>query len=116
MDQQYRYPDFLRHIVNPKLSTYMKKHRIPANLVDEIKKNLIEAENKYGFSSFGGNPEKLRDYLNSSDFKLLISIFRSGKILNLLEEILQETREKYYDLKLVVETIEKILRELETKQ
>jgi hypothetical protein len=107
------YPDFLRHIVNPKLSRYMRENSELRNHVDEIRRMIFDAENKYRFSVFNGNPEKLADYLASDDFILLIRLFKTVKAVDVLKEILEETRNKYSTLPRVVEEIEKILSKIE---
>ena len=103
------YPDFLRHIVNPKLSTSLRRKKSLKNHVDEIRKFIIEAENKYRFSRFNGNPENLAEYLVSEDFTLLVKLFKNADSLDILEEILREVREKYGDLPRVVEAVDKAL-------
>ncbi len=108
-----RYPDFIRHIVNPILANYIRKRRNLVNTVEEIKKFLVEAEVKYGFSSFNGDPEKLSDYLMSSDFNLLIRVFKSCNSIDVLKEILNTAKEKYSDLPRVVEAINHVFKNLE---
>jgi len=107
-----RYPDFLRNIVNPKLSKYVKTGGEIAKYVEEIRKRILEAENKYGFSIYGGDPEKLKDYLLSDDFKLIVKLFKSANSLSILEEILIEAKSKYSDLPSVVEAVDKALEML----
>ncbi len=108
-----RYPDFLRHIVNAKLAEYSKKRKAVVNIIDEVRKLISKAETKYGFSSFGGNPEKLADYLKSEDFELVISTFKSANALDILVDILKEVAERYKDLPRVKETIEELVAKLE---
>ncbi|MCD6300903.1 MAG: hypothetical protein J7L82_02415 [Staphylothermus sp.] len=107
-----RYPDFLRHIVNAKLSEHMKKIKNLTSIVDEVRKLVSSAEAKYGFSSFGGNPEKLADYLLSKDFDLVIQAFKAVNGLDTLVDILNETKNKYNDLPIVVDAINKVLEKI----
>jgi len=111
-----RYPDFLRNIVNPKLSKYVKTSGEIAKYVEEIRKRILETENKYGFSIYGGDPEKLKDYLLSEDFKLIMKLFKSANSLSILEEILVEAKNRYSDLPNVVEAVDRVLEMLKHKQ
>lgn len=108
-----RYPDFLRHIVNAKLAEYSKKRKAVVNIIDEVRKLISKAETKYGFSSFGGNPEKLANYLKSEDFELVISTFKSVNAIDILIDILREVAKRYKDLPRVKETIEELISRLE---
>lgn len=110
-----KYPDFLRHIVNVKLSEYSVKHRKIIPIIDEVRKLIAKAENRYRFSSFGGNPENLAKYLRSEDFKLVISAFESANALDVLIDILGVAREKYSDLPVVVEAIDKVVKDVEAR-
>jgi len=107
-----RYPDFLRHIVNTKLSEHVKKNKSLTSIIDEIRKLISTAEAKYGFSSFGGNPEKLADYLLSKDFDLVIQAFKAVNALDVLTDILEETKKRYNDLPIVVEAIDKVMKKI----
>lgn len=111
-----KYPDFLRHIVNPILSKYMIEKKNLRNHVDEIRKFVLEAENKYKFSIFGGNPEKLVDYFLSEDFKLLIDLFESCNSLEVLREILVETKKKYHGLPQISKAINRVLRKIRQRE
>lgn len=92
------FKDFLRNIVNTQLSRALREGRIQANTVDEVRRLLAAAESKYGFSSFGGNPERLVDYFNSKDFDLLAQAFKGGGALDVLARILEEASVEYADL------------------
>jgi hypothetical protein len=92
------FKDFLRNIVNTHLSRALREGRIQANTVDEVRRLLAAAESKYGFSSFGGNPERLIDYFNSKDFDLLAQAFKGGGALDVLVRILEEASVEYADL------------------
>jgi len=92
------FKDFLRNIANTHLSGALREGRIQGNTVDEVRRLLAAAESKYGFSSFGGNPERLVDYFNSKDFDLLVQAFKGGGALDVLVKILEETSVAYADL------------------
>ncbi|ABN69631.1 hypothetical protein Smar_0523 [Staphylothermus marinus F1] len=111
-----RYPDFLRHIVNTKLSELTRKYRELTGHIDEIRKEISKAESKYGFSSFGGNPENLANYLLSDDFNLIISSFKAANSLKALEEILVEAKKAYSELPNVVKAIDMVLEKLRASE
>ncbi|WP_440059686.1 hypothetical protein ACSU1N_00565 [Thermogladius sp. 4427co] len=104
--------DFVRNIVNVQLGRALKEGRIQSSVVDEIKRLLSTAEDKYGFSSFGGNPEKLADYLESRDFELLVSAFKAGGGVDVLLEILRQAEEAYKDLPRLRETLREVIQGL----
>jgi hypothetical protein len=110
-----KYPDFLRHIVNVKLSEYSIKRKKIIPIIDEVRKLIAKAENRYRFSSFGGNPENLAKYLKSDDFKLVISAFESAGALDILIDILRVAREKYSDLPVVAEAIDEAVKSIEAR-
>lgn len=105
-------PDFLRHIVNTKLSEYSKTRRHLIPVLDEVRKLIASAEDQYGFSIYGGKLENLANYLNSSDFDLVINILKSANALDILEDILGTIMEKYSDTETVVEAARKRLEEI----
>ncbi len=104
--------DFLRHIVNTKLSEYSKTRRHLIPVLDEVRKLIANAEDQYGFSIYGGKLENLAKYLNSSDFDLVINILKSANALDILEDILGTIIEKYSDTEVVVEAARKRLEEI----
>jgi hypothetical protein len=109
-----RYPDFLRHIVNRKLSELSNKYKGLLNHTDEIRKLIALAEAKYKFSSFGGDPENLAKYLLSEDFDLVINSFKAANALDALRSILEEARKAYSDLPAVVDAIDKVLSRIKS--
>jgi ElaB/YqjD/DUF883 family membrane-anchored ribosome-binding protein len=109
-----RYPDFLRHIVNRKLSELSSRYKGLLNHTDEIRKLIALAEAKYKFSSFGGDPENLAKYLLSEDFDLVINSFKAANALNALRNILEEAKKAYSDLPAVVDAIDKVLSRIES--
>jgi len=106
------HPDFLRNIVNPALSKHVKVKEGLRNSVDEIRRLVFDAENKYKFSIYNGDPANLAKYLVSDDFKLVVDLFKSSEALEVLEEILLEAKTKYRDIPVVVEAVDKILEQV----
>ncbi|MEB3774546.1 MAG: hypothetical protein GSR86_06455 [Desulfurococcales archaeon] len=85
--------DFLRHIANKVLSENINK--IPANIIDDIRKQLGRGEDKYKFTIFGGNPARLADYLDSEDWRDLVDLAKNLHLEWLLREILERLEEEY---------------------
>ncbi len=108
------YKDFLRHIVNRVLSNYAEK--VPANILDDIRKHIGRAEDKYRFTVFGGDPSKLVDYFNSDDWRDLVEYLRNLHMEWILKEILNTLIAEYsQNCPQVVETARKAAEGLETK-
>ncbi len=107
------YRDFLRHIINPKLSQYGRRKRYLIGVLDEVRKLIASAEDRYGFSVYGGNPVNLVKYFNSSDFDLVVSVLKSANALDILEDILKEVIKTYSDLPEVVQAASKKLHDIE---
>jgi len=84
--------------------------------IDEVRKLIFEAENKYRFSIYNGDPSNLAAYLMSEDFKLVLNIFESANSLDILEEILLEARKKYSDIITVVNAIEAVIKILRSRR
>ena len=101
--------DFLRQIVNRVLA----ESKMPSQAVDDIRKQIAYAEERYKFSSFGGNVEKLADYILSKDFNTLIQSFKSANAIDELKKILNKAIEAYNDVPSVVEAIRRRLEEIE---
>ncbi|ABM81062.1 hypothetical protein [Hyperthermus butylicus] len=104
--------DFLRHIVNRILAS----PDAPRQYVDDIRKMIGRAEDKYRFNVFGGDVRRLADYLHSKDFDDLLTLVKtdkSGEALRILKKILEEARKAYSDIPEVIEAIEARLREIE---
>ena len=113
--QQVRRVDFLRHIVNRTLA----EPGAPRQLVDDIRRMIGKAEDKYKFNAFGGDVRKLADYLRSRDFDDLITLVRgdrSGQGIEILKRILNEARKAYSEIPEIVEVIDVRLKELETAE
>ncbi|BAB66295.1 hypothetical protein STK_12550 [Sulfurisphaera tokodaii str. 7] len=90
----------------------MSKVLTPVSLdmkrLDEAQKLLAKAESKYGFSSYGGDPEKLADFLLSPDFTNLIFIIG----IDLTKKLLNTVYDNYSSQK-IKDAVKKILDELE---
>jgi hypothetical protein len=76
--------------------------------LDEAQKLLAKAESKYGFSSYGGDPEKLANYILSPDFINLVLIIG----VDLSKKLLYLTRDNYSSSK-IKEAVQKMLEELD---
>jgi len=108
--------DFLRHIVNRILAS----SNLPRQVVDDVRRMVGRAEDKYKFHAFGGDIRNLALYLRSPDFNDLVTFLRNIRVekseeqpLNVLKKILLEAREAYKDIPEVVSAIDERLRELE---
>ena len=101
--------DFLRHIVNRVLA----ESKLSPQLIEDVRKRIGYAEEKYKFSAFGGDVRKLADYLKSREFDELVTVFKSGNALDKLVEILKIAREKYSDLEDVVAAIDEAIAKVE---
>lgn len=97
-------PDFLRHIASKVLTPVSLDMR----RLDEAQKLLAKAEIKYGFSSYGGDPEKLADFLLSPDFTNLIFIIGVDLTKKLLNAIYTN-----YSSQKIKDAVKKILDELD---
>ncbi|HIC99549.1 MAG TPA: hypothetical protein EYP08_08005 [Pyrodictiaceae archaeon] len=105
--------DFLRQIVNPILAKYSV--RLPRQVIDDVRKSIGRAEDRYKFSSYGGDIVKLADYLRSRDFDEVISIVKSADAMNILVEILETARDAYKEYPEVVKAVEERIEELKGK-
>lgn len=85
--------DFLRHIVNRVLSDYADK--VPANVIEDIRKHIGRAEDKYRFTVFGGYPKRIIDYLDSEEWRDLVEYMRNLHMEWILRTILDRLAEEY---------------------
>lgn len=108
--------DFLRHIVNPLLAKYSRERKPLVRVIDEVRKLIALAEDKYGFSSFGGEVTKLADYIESKDFDLVINTLKSVDSLDIVIEVLKTVISKYQDLPKVVEAAKKRIKQLKQSE
>ncbi|BEP17613.1 hypothetical protein PYJP_09650 [Pyrofollis japonicus] len=107
--------DFLRHIVNRVLAS----SDVPQQFIDDVKKLVGKAEDKYKFDAFSGDIRKLADYIRSRDFDDLVTLLKSNdKGLEILKKILEEAKKAYSDIPEIVEAIDERLKTLgaETKE
>ncbi|MCE4618146.1 MAG: hypothetical protein F7C82_06530 [Desulfurococcales archaeon] len=88
--------DFLRHIVNHVLSDIAEK--IPMSVFNEIRSRFAKAEETFRFTKFGGNPERLKDYLESEEFQDLVSYARAMNVEWVIQKILEATVNEYKDI------------------
>ncbi len=99
--------DFLRQIVNPVLIEF----DIPQQILNEIRKKLEKAENKYKFSAFDGDPKRLADFLRSPDWKEVVTLLKQAKLEAVARKILEKVIESY-DIEEVKKAAEEALKEL----
>lgn len=85
--------DPLRHIINKVLSEVTDK--IPAPLLDDLRKAFSKAESKYNFSVYKGDPKALVKYLESEDFKDLLLMSMNFNIEWVIREILEAIADEY---------------------
>lgn len=105
--------DFLRHVVNPVLTTYMDKG-LPPKVANELRKAIAQAEDKYKFSAFTGNPLNILQYLKSREFAELVSLSKALKAEYVLAEILRAAAEMYKPhMPELAKSFEKALKSLE---
>ncbi len=110
--------DFLRHIVNRVLAS----SKLPRQIVEDIRRMVGRAEDKYKFHAFGGDVRRLADYLKSQDFNELVSFLKNVRVekgeespIDVLRKILLEAREAYKDVPEIVAAIDEKLKELESE-
>ncbi len=102
-EEKREYPDFLRQVVVRVLTP----NKLDPSKLEDARKVLGKAETKYKFSSFGGNPQNLANFLLSPDFTDLVLIIGVQLALKLLDEIDRE-----YDIEEVREAVKKVKAEL----
>ncbi|WP_205760749.1 hypothetical protein [Acidianus sulfidivorans] len=96
------HPDFLRHIA----SKVFTPNTLDPKRLDDVRRLLAVAESKYKFSSYGGDPKKLVEYLQSPDFTELTLIVGIDLTKKLLEEIIND-----YDIDEIKNIAKKLLEE-----
>jgi len=101
----------LRNIVNPILNEHVERG-MPIKVASEIRKLVLQAENKYKFSVFGGDPRNLKLYLNSEEFSELVKFLATSGYRDVLLRILEETREAYSELEDVRLAVESAIRSI----
>jgi hypothetical protein len=87
--------DFLRQIVNKVISE--SSGRISVSVMEDLKVKFARAEDKFGFSVFGGDPRRVADFLSSEDWADIVEYARNVNVLWLLEAILRRLAEEYRD-------------------
>lgn len=101
----------MRNIVNPILNEHVERG-MPIKVASEIRKLVLQAENKYKFSVFGGDPRNLKLYLNSEEFSELVKFLATSGYRDVLLRILEETREAYSELEDVRLAVESAIRSI----
>ena len=102
--------DFLRHIFNPIIDKYVRSGKLSSKEAIEAKKMVYQAEEKFKFSAYGGNPANLVYYFKSDDFSSLIKLLSSSSAGDILIEVLEETKSSYSEIKELNEVIDNLIR------
>ncbi|AWR94994.1 hypothetical protein [Acidianus brierleyi] len=97
-------PDFLRHVA----SKVLTPNNLDLKRLDDVRRLLAYAESKYKFSSYGGDPKKITDYLLSPDFTELELVIG----VELAKKLLQEIINSYNDEN-IKKAAEKVLQEID---
>ncbi len=87
--------DFLRHIAMPVIAE--QASRYPPPVVEDAKKWLANAENKYKFSVYGGDPKRIAEFLASEDWRDFLASLRGSKAEDLAVTILERLIKEYRD-------------------
>ncbi|MEM0001146.1 MAG: hypothetical protein QXH02_06930 [Desulfurococcaceae archaeon] len=106
-------PDFLRHIVNPVIDSYIKPGKLALKDAIEAKKLVFAAEERYKFSVYDGDPANLVTYFKSEEFKAFANLLESCNAKEALMEILEEVKRSYSDIRELVDTVEQVAELLE---
>ena len=85
--------DFLRHIAMPAISRIAGE--FPPSVIEDAKKWLSNAENKYRFSIYGGDPKRVIEYLYSEDWRDFVTSLKGSNAERIAEEILRALVEAY---------------------
>lgn len=105
--------DFVRHVLNPLLGQAILEGRVAGSYVNEIRRQIERAEDKYNFSAYGGFPERLAEFIRSDDFYVLANTFKAAGIADVLGRALEEVRRSYQDYQDVVVAAEEALKQLQ---
>lgn len=85
--------DFLRHIAMPVIAEHASKY--PPPVIEDAKKWLANAENKYRFSIYGGDPRRIAEFLASEDWSDFVTSLRGSKAEELAVAILERLIKEY---------------------
>ncbi len=85
--------DFLRHIAMPVISEFASRY--PAPVIEDAKKWLANAENKFRFSIYGGDPRRVAEFLASEDWSDFVASLRGSKAVDLAVAILERLVKEY---------------------
>ncbi len=107
-----RKPDFLRQIVN----VVMAEKGVSPRSIDEVRKVLWEAENKFKFSSFDNpNPEEgIRKFIESDYLSDFVNLLKQER--DVLEEIGKRLKQFYGEelASLYFKRVEEIIKKAES--
>ncbi|MEM1873554.1 MAG: hypothetical protein QXS85_02280 [Acidilobaceae archaeon] len=87
--------DFLRHIFNATLVEKSWEKLPPTVVIEELKKRMARAEDKFKFSIYGGDPRRLVDFLDSDEWREIVNYAKSMDALWILEEALKKLEREY---------------------
>ncbi len=85
--------DFLRHIANRVIAEYASK--LPSSTVEEIRRMLGEAEDRFKFTIYGGDPYRLIAFFDSEEWRNLVVYAKNTHSEELLKAILARLGEEY---------------------
>ncbi len=85
--------DPLRHVINKVLAEAAS--RVPAPVLEDLRKAFSKAEDKYKFSIYGGDPSNLVKYLSSDDFKDLLALSINLNVEWVVKDILEGIADEY---------------------
>ncbi len=95
------------------MNRVLASSKVSQQIIDDIKKAVGRAEDRFKFDAFSGDVKRLADYIRSRDFDDLVNILKSTpEGLDVLRRILEEAKKAYSDIPEVVEAIEQRLKEL----
>jgi hypothetical protein len=107
--------DPLRHVINRVLAEVADK--IPAPVVEDLRRSFSRAEDKFKFSIYGGDPSKLVEYLESEDFMDLVSTAMNLNVEWVIKEILESIADEYrVSCPEISEKAKEVLKTLEEKK
>ena len=86
----------MRQIVNRVIAE--SSGRVPVSVIEDMKSRFARAEDRFGFSSFGGDPSRIADFLSSEDWADLVEYAKNVNALWVLEAILRRLEEEYRDI------------------
>ncbi|MEM0340149.1 MAG: hypothetical protein QXN05_04530 [Acidilobaceae archaeon] len=87
--------DFLRNIFNTVLLEESSGRSLPLVVIEELKKRMARAEDRFKFSIYGGDPRGLIKFFESEEWRNIVSYANSTDALWVLKEALKRLKEDY---------------------